>query len=251
MRKRRTWVHVERVLAGVGLAAVLVVSHGCRSRREQSANEPSQPSISPSNDVASADATGNDPAASKDERPPYFPAPTKRPPSLTESIEYTEGGVRHTAWLSTELVVELRPSPEGARTVQRLQPSAEEVPTQLRGVRVWKIRGRSPVELANDLTRSGVAASPVFHPSPAPSPQLSALPGGVLAKFPPDWNEGRVAAWLAAQGAAAGEKLAASPGVFLVPSDSGMKTLELVRKLERTGVLLECYPNWIRSATLR
>lgn len=107
------------------------------------------------------------------------------------------------------------------------------------------------MELANELARKGLAASPVFHPSPAPSPQLSALPGGVLATFPKGWDEGRVEKWLASQQAGPGARLTGNSNVYVVPSGPGMQAIELVHRLERTGVLVECSPNWIQSATLR
>ena len=251
MRREASYAHAARFVACACLAATLVMYGGCASSRESHHHELPSPEITSDRRAESTCVPSDAKLASANEHGALPPTPLKRPFSLTESVEYTDGGARHTAWISKELVAEFTPTPEGARMVLGLAPSAEEVPTYLRGARVWKIKGKSPEELANELARQGFAVSPVFHPNPTPSPQLSALPGGVFAKFPPSWDGPRVASWLSTQQLSAGSQLAGSPNVYAIPCEPGMKVIELVRKLEGSGVLLECTPNWMRSASLR
>jgi hypothetical protein len=171
---------------------------------------------------------------------------------LTRSVEYYDGEVRRTLWISNELVAEVAPSVAGRAEVLKLDAQAEERPTRQQGVRVWRVRAAQGAdEAAKQMTRAELRFSPVVHDSASSSSALAALPGGVVATFPPSWQRARIDTWLAARKLKIAEEVVADANMFLVATPPGLESIAIANQLHETGELVSCTPNLWRETSTR
>jgi hypothetical protein len=142
---------------------------------------------------------------------------------------WKDGDRSSRAFLQADLVV----SREGA-----VSPVGTPVARTPQG-RIVRVAGASEVE-----------GQPVFRSS---SGALMTLPGGVLLVFDPDWGEGEVDAFFAANGIGTDRlsPLGAIPNGFVIVTEPGFGSLELANALAgQDGVKLSS-PNWWRERTTR
>ncbi len=218
------------------------------------------PTAEPATDAPPADASspagaGGVGRAAPNQQPPSRPLGDKseRPVNdLTRSVEYYDGDVRRTLWISNELVAELAPSVAGRAEVFKLDAQAEERSTRQQGVRVWRVRAPQGAEdAAKQLTRAELRFSPVVHDSASSSSPIAALPGGVVATFPPSWQRARIDTWLAARKLKIAEEVVADANMFLVATPPGLESIALANQLHETGELVGCTPNLWRETSTR
>lgn len=174
-------------------------------------------------------------------------------PTLDESVEYADGDTTRKLWLSKELVAEFNPSEQGKTAILAQDASAKEVPQPQPVVRIWKLSGALRGEAFSTAVRtSSLIVSPVLHEGPSESLPMRAMPGGVLATFPKDWDRARIDAWLALKSLAVqGDPVVAESNMFLVKTAPGTAALLVAAELKKTGELVDVVPNFWRQNTTK
>lgn len=173
--------------------------------------------------------------------------------SLSESVEYDDGGTRRSLWLSQDLVAEFGPTEAGRQRVLQADPGAREVEQPQPSVRLWRLSGGlSGKEFAVRNGSSTLRLSPVLHEGPSPGLPMRALPGGVVAAFPAGWDRARIDAWLGTRGLhVEGEAVSAEANLYLVATAPGLDSLRVARELRDTGELADVSPNFWRQNASR
>jgi hypothetical protein len=105
------------------------------------------------------------------------------------------------------------------------------------GVRVW----RREDDAATRAVATG-NTSPVFRDSEGGA--MRALPGNVIVRLDPAWNDGQVDAWLAANRLSALRRLPIGGNVLVVASPPGLAALELANRLQLSGKVVSAQPEW-------
>jgi len=184
-------------------------------------------------------------------------------PSLTEWVEYYSGGEKRKLWLSKELVAEFEPADSGRDAVLRADPAAVEVEQAQTVVRIRRVRAPSDTdEFARGASSASARLSPVLHEGPSPATPMGALPGGVVATFPKDWDLALVRAWVAnldgQMEPTAVEwwrvrmetEIAPATNMFLLTTPPGLESVRIANELHETGELVEVTPSsWLQAIT--
>lgn len=185
-------------------------------------------------------------------RPVRKPARLESAGELERAIAYYDGATRRTLYVSSEAVAEFAPSDASRDALLGARSGYAELEHAQPAVRVWRVGELQDADaFARGLTQDGARFSPVLHEGPSSRMPMLALPGGVIATFDAAWSRAAVDAWLAGQGLAAERELVAGSGMFLVPTEPGLESVDVANRLHETGELISCTPNWWRQATLR
>jgi hypothetical protein len=169
---------------------------------------------------------------------------------LQTSFEYYDGAEKRTVWLSNELVAEFAPSDAGREAVLRGDASATEEVQAQKGVRLWRVHdARGTDAFARDASSSAVRVSPVLHDAPTAGLPRRALPGGVVATFPKEWDRARIDAWLAQRNLAVESEVAAAANMYLVATPPGLEAIRIANELHETHELVAATPNfWLEMS---
>lgn len=171
---------------------------------------------------------------------------------LVRSVEYYDGELKRTVWLSNELLAEIGPSEDGRARVLGFDNAAEQRAEPQLGVRLWRVRAAQGIEAASrELTREALRFSVVLHESASSRSPMSALPGGVLATFAADWDRARIEAWASARGMGTPTPVVAEANIYMLATAPGLASIELANRLHESGELVSCTPNVWREASTR
>lgn len=186
------------------------------------------------------------------------PARDAQRATLTRTVTCVDGESERTLWVSEDLIAEFAPSGAGRSALHASDPGASEVAQSQRGVRLWRVAAQQGAEAfvaslqaAPGLGDLPLSFSPVLHDTSSPASAMSALPGGVVATFPKDWDRARIDRWLRARGLSAESEVGEGLNTFLIPTQAGLVALETSNELARTGELVACSPNWWQQAAAR
>jgi len=170
-------------------------------------------------------------------------------PTLDESVEYVDGDTTRKLWISKDLVAEFNPSEGGKTAILAQDASAKEVPQPQPVVRIWKLSGALRGEAFSTAVRTpSLIVSPVLHEGPSEALPMRAMPGGVLATFPKDWDRARIDAWLALKSLAVqGDPVVSESNMYLVGTAPGLPALLVAGELRKTGELVDVVPNFWRQ----
>jgi hypothetical protein len=105
------------------------------------------------------------------------------------------------------------------------------------GVQIW----HRQEDAATRAVATG-KTSPVFRDSEGGA--MRALPGNVIVRLDPAWNDGQVDAWLAANRLSALRRLPIGGNVLVVASSPGLAALELANRLQLSGKVVSAQPEW-------
>jgi hypothetical protein len=105
------------------------------------------------------------------------------------------------------------------------------------GVRVW----RRNDDAATRAVATG-KTSPVFRDSEGGA--IRALPGNVIVRLDPAWDEVRIREWLAGNGLTALRRLPIGGNVLVVASPPGLAALDLANRLQLSGKVVSAQPEW-------
>ena len=162
-----------------------------------------------------------------------------------------------------ELVAEFEPADSGRDAVLRADPAAVEVEQAQTVVRIRRVRAPSDTdEFARGASSASARLSPVLHEGPSPATPMGALPGGVVATFPKDWDLALVRAWVAnldgQMEPTAVEwwrvrmetEIAPATNMFLLTTPPGLESVRIANELHETGELVEVTPSsWLQAIT--
>jgi hypothetical protein len=125
----------------------------------------------------------------------------------------------------------------------RSEPAATPV-LRSNGVRIWRRQDEA-------ATRAAAAGktSPVFRDSEGGA--MRALPGNVIVRLDPAWNEARVNDWLASNGLTGLRRLPIGANVLVVASPPGLAALDLANRLQLSGTVVSAQPEWWEQRTPR
>jgi len=171
-------------------------------------------------------------------------------PALSETVEYWDGATRRKLWLSENLVAEFEPGDAGREAVRAQDPAAEVVEQPQKSVRLWRLSAAAkPDAVAKAASGSSLRLSVVLHDGPSPDLPMRALPGGVLATFPTDWDRAKIDAWLGARGLhVQGDAVVAAANMMLVATAPGLDAIRVADELHATGELVDAEPNfWMQN----
>jgi hypothetical protein len=178
--------------------------------------------------------------------------PSEPPAALTESVEYYDGEEQRTAWISPDLVAEFAPSDAGRAAVLAADADAAEVEIAQKDVRVWRVRApQGTPELARVASAGSVRLSPVLHDAPVAGRPLRALPGGVIATFPPEWDRARIDAWLAARNLRVESQVIEGASVYLVATPPGLAAIRVANSLHESGEIVSATPDFWMQVSAR
>jgi hypothetical protein len=184
--------------------------------------------------------------------PPAPGAPQDKPSepaaALTASIGYYDGDEKRTAWISPDLVAEFAPSDAGRAAVLAADADAAEVEIAQKDVRIWRVRApQGTPELARSAGAGSVRLSPVLHDAPVAGRPLRALPGGVIATFPSEWDRPRIDAWVAARELKVESQVIQGANVYLVATPPGLAAIRVANSLHESGEIVSATPNfWVQ-----
>jgi hypothetical protein len=105
------------------------------------------------------------------------------------------------------------------------------------GVRIWRRQDDA-------ATRAAAAGktSPVFRDSEGGA--MRALPGNVIVRLDPAWDEARVRDWLTSNGLTGLRRLPIGANVLVVASPPGLAALDLANRLQLSGAVVSAQPEW-------
>ena len=184
---------------------------------------------------------------------------------MTRSVTWYDGGVRRTAWLSAELVMEFRDGSSEERVLRTVEPGARLIESRARAVHLWQVgsadktlRSLSAVNPPNTPNTPNTATSgttgrfsPVFHDAASAEGGKRALPGGIIVFFKSEWSDAEIRRWLAAKGHEADRKLNIAGNVYVVKTAPGLPALEAANAIHGSGEVLSAAPNWWQDRQLR
>lgn len=169
------------------------------------------------------------------------------------ALEVPDGEAVRTLWLDPGLVVEFAPTPTQQAALLSAVPAAEEAERPTEHVRLWRMPPSVDVDrLTDELNRGlrGQSFSPVLRLGTTSRSPICALPGGVLAWFPADWDAARVERWLGLRGAGQARRLEIDENAWAIAAPAGLESVRLAARLWQSGDLTACAPDlWQEAAT--
>jgi len=181
-----------------------------------------------------------------------YATPRKAP--LQRKFTWHDGQYERSVWISETRLAEFAPVDESRNAVLSLDPASTETRGSTAGVRLWKLSRTLDTDQETRALNAGVAGaktSPVFHDGPSEDAALRALPGGVIVRFPADWDRPRIDAFLAVQGVTIEKEIPIGVNAFLLATPAGIESLEIANRLHDTGELLMASPNWWNEGATR
>lgn len=171
------------------------------------------------------------------------------PRALKEHYTWVDTDGEHTVWLDPEYLAEFRPGPAGASAIQTLDVKAKIAGRPASNVRVWKVSDGDSAEVKLLAEKARAVApegtfSPLFRRSPDGTGALMALPGGVIVRFNPAWNEEQVRRWFAEHMLIPERRVPVKGQTWVVPSAAGLPALELAERLHSEAGVIAAYPDW-------
>lgn len=175
-------------------------------------------------------------------------APTGKSAELV-GAPYTwyEGDQPRQAWIDPALIAEF--PDHTASGVQEVAPSARELPSPERGIRLWALE-----QGAGGALRSLQSAQPEGRYSPVlrdPGGRMRALPGNVLVYLDPALDSRQAQDWLSGQGLEVLRRLDFAPNAWLVRSEPGLAALELANRLRQAPTVEAATPEWWQETVTR
>ncbi|MBD3670154.1 MAG: hypothetical protein HUJ29_05210 [Gammaproteobacteria bacterium] len=167
-----------------------------------------------------------------------------KPVDHGQAYEWQEDGQRRVVYMSKSLVAEFPGTAMPMGVVQKAFPRAEESQARGTGVRIWSVT-------TDDVTRAitairnldaGTKVSPVFYD--AKNGTRRALPGGVILRFEPTWDEQRARAWIKSQDYEIEQVIGDEKKFYLVRTGSGLDALETAKLISQANVAESVTPNW-------
>jgi len=169
---------------------------------------------------------------------------------LPRSVEYYDGELRRTLWLSEDTVLEMGPVAADAAIVEEAPESAG-TSNDLRGGRTWKVRRGRADAVAAEVARRGHQTSPALHIAGTAEAPFVGLPGGVIVTVPREWSRETVASWASGWGRSVEKVVHAQLGLYLIETGPGLESLELANRMHESGEILAATPNILHFASTR
>jgi hypothetical protein len=172
------------------------------------------------------------------------------PLAVGERYTWYDGDQPRQVWLDEELIAEFGAGGK-TDTMRSVSPQAQEVPTDQRGVRLWRVPAGSARALAQLRSAEAGKYSPVLRDGTDAQARMRALPGNVIVHLNPSWSEAQVSAWLEQKGLEPVRKLSFGTNVYLLRSAPGLESLELANRLYESGEVVAAIPEWWQEVTTR
>lgn len=172
------------------------------------------------------------------------------PLAVGERYTWYDGDQPRQVWLDQELIAEFG---AGGKTgaMRSVAPAAQEVPTDQRGIRLWRVPADSARALQRMRSTEDGKYSPVLRDAADPQARMRALPGNVIVHLNPSWDEAQVADWFKKQQLEPVRKLSFGSNAYLVRSAPGLESLELANRLYESGEVVAAMPEWWQEVTTR
>jgi len=171
--------------------------------------------------------------------------------SFRQSYTWFDGETEKTVWLDDSMVAEF-PTAGKVPLISPLQQKhrgALRMATNQGGVKLWKVGGDS-VKIAKDLNKSSSSFSPVLRDR-RESGRMRALPGSIIVFFNPHWASHEIESWAARRKLPILRKLEIGANIYVLKSESGLKSLETANSIFLSREVVAAYPDWWMEHSLR
>jgi predicted nuclease of predicted toxin-antitoxin system len=177
--------------------------------------------------------------------------------STDETIEWNDGKKVHRLKVVSNMLVEFNTNNNDNNSIITSKDSSSQVVNRGSNFKVWKTTQKNVNELSKK-SESGITSrsnsnthgtySPVFRNK---SGQLVALPGNIFIKFKKSWSDEKIRDWADKKKLVIVRKISNFHNMYLIKSDPGISTLELVNQLAGEEGIVSISPNWWKQYTSR